>query len=165
MPLARRFGAAAALVLALLAAACSRSQLGLPRVALEVPSPDGRRVALVRNHPEFDPPNQSLWLRGADGRQVRLAKLSPDQDWCDQIVWSADGSRVAFLVQDARLVVADAAVGRVMFERWLVSDSGHYPPRERVSELRLAADGSQASFRACGRDSGVCRDPETVSIP
>lgn len=161
----RALRVASLLSLALLAVGCDRAQLGLPRVALEVPSPDGRRAALVRNHPESDPPNQSLWLRGPDGERVELARLSPDQDWCNQIVWSADGSRVAFLVQDARLVVADAAAGKVVFERWLVPDSGAYPPREKVTELRLSLDGSQATFRACGREFGICRELETVAIP
>ena len=61
-------------VLALLwvvCSACSAKQLGLPRVALAVEAPGGEVTALVRNHPEIDPPNQSLWLRRADGTEVR----------------------------------------------------------------------------------------------
>jgi len=163
------FGPGLALLLA--TSACSREQLGLPRVALEVASPDGRKVASVRNHPEIDPPNQSLWLKRADGERVEVAKLGADQDWCKTIVWSADSSRVGYLVQDARLVVADSASGEVVFDRWLVPEPRAYPTQEEATKLRLSADGSEATFRRCTRRSAShpdaprnCRDPETMPI-
>lgn len=149
--------------LLLVAAGCSPRQLGLPRVALAVASPDGGTTAWVRNHVELDPPSQSLWLRSADGDEIQLRRLAPDQDWCDTIVWSADGSRVAFLVQQGRLLVADVT-GRVVVERWLVPSPRGSPPRERVEELALSPDGSRASFRRCSRTGSGCSEPESLAL-
>jgi len=61
-----------------------------------VPSPDGRVVAFVRNHPNVDPPDQSLWLKDSNGRATELTRLAPDADWCNLIVWSSDSTRVTF---------------------------------------------------------------------
>jgi hypothetical protein len=53
------------LVFAVATFACDAAQLGWPPVPLRVPSADGRFVAFVRNHPDLDPPNQSLWLQAS----------------------------------------------------------------------------------------------------
>ena len=87
--------------LAAAAMACEAAQLGWPPVPLRLPSPDGRVVAFVKNHPDVDPPNQSLWLQASNRAATELARLAPDADWCNLIVWSADSRRVAFLVSDA----------------------------------------------------------------
>ena len=91
--------------LAAAAMACEAAQFGWPPVPLRVPSPDGRVVAFVKNHPDFDPPNQSLWLQTSNGAATQLTRLAPDADWCNLIVWSADSRRVAFLVSDAIVYV------------------------------------------------------------
>lgn len=147
---------------------CSPAQFGLPRVALQVASPDGTVMALVRNHMEIDPPSQSLWLQPEDGKKVMLRKLAADSDWCNLVVWSADGSTVVFLVQDARLIVADAASLEVSSERWLIDYKGAYPPREKVIELQLSSDGSEATYRRCLRRSlrrsGLCSEREGMGL-
>ena len=145
------------LVLMATVTACSRAQLGLPRVPVESPSPDGSRLAFVRNHPTIDPPAQSLWLRGADGNETKLRRLVDDLGWCHTIVWSGDGTRVAFLVEDAQLVLVDALTDRIALERWLVDPPGGYPPHQIVRELSLSGDGSEATYRLCPRrDPGPC---------
>jgi hypothetical protein len=139
------------------ATACSRAQLGLPRVPVEAASPDGSRLAFVRNHPTIDPPAQSLWLRGADGKETKLRRLADDLGWCHTIVWSGDGTRVAFLVEDAQLVLVDARTDRLVLERWLVHPPGGYPPHRIVRDLLLSQDGSEAAYRLCPRrDPGPC---------
>jgi len=137
--------------------ACDRAQLGLPRVPVESASPDGSRVAFVRNRPSIDPPAQSLWLRAADGTATELLRLGEDSEWCHIIVWSGDGTRVAFLVQDARLLVVDAQRARIVLEKWLVDPPGGYPPDRIVRDLALSEDGREATFRTCPRrDPGPC---------
>ncbi|MBM3888312.1 MAG: hypothetical protein FJ388_04205 [Verrucomicrobia bacterium] len=136
---------------------------GQPSIAVSSKSPDGRYIALVRNHPSFDPPNQSLWVGRADGDPQKVRHLDEDIDWCNQIVWSADSSAVAFLVQDARLMVVDAATGEIRFDRWLVKHAD-YPTRDMVKDLSLSADGSEARFRTCLRKGGTSSDWQTVKL-
>ena len=143
---------AAVLALLALACACSRPE------DLAVASPDGRHTASVRNHWSIDPPAQSLWID-----DERIARLSEDQDWCRTIVWSRDGSTVAFLVQDANLIAADAVTRRNFFRQWLVDRDG-YPTSQLASGLRLSDDGRTASFRVCPRRRGECSEPRTVAL-
>lgn len=141
----------------LLVGACSREQLGLPRVAVSSPSPDGRYRAFVQNRPSIDPPAQSLWLASETGAATLVRKLSDDQDWCHVIEWTGDSRSVAFLVQDARLIVVDAATRRPRVDRWLVEKDG-YPPTQLVTGLSLSQDGSSVRFKACRRATGACTD-------
>jgi|SRR5687768_10018616 len=143
----------AAIVLAgcsLVVAGCDKELFGLPRVPLSVVSPDGGAVAFVRNHPNIDPPAQSIWLEIGSDRKL-LRRLGPDSDWCNTIVWSSDGSTVAFLVQDARLLVADRHSRLIVSEKWLTEWNGDYPPHRMVKNLTLSADGREAVFRDCER--------------
>ena len=137
---------------------------GTPRIAAEAVSPDGERVAFVRNHFAIDPPSQSLWLRTDGGERVKVRRLVEDQDWCDTIVWSPDSAAVAFLVQDAYLVLVNAASGEIVFEEWLIDHRGAYPPAEIVAELELSDEGATATFRRCGSRGGSCSEPETLRL-
>lgn len=137
--------------------ACSRQQLGLPRVAVSAASPDGHYRAFVRDHPNIDPPAQSLWLVSGTNSAIQVRKLSEDQDWCQLIAWTGDSRSVAFLIQDARLIVVDAATRRTRVDRWLVDQDG-YPPTQVVTGLSLSQDGSSVRFKACRRATGACTD-------
>jgi hypothetical protein len=140
-----------AVAVLLLSAACSREQLGLPRIPVSATSPDGRFVAYVRNHPNLDPPSQTIWLKAVGRSAVKLRALGPDSDWCNTVVWSADSSTVSYLVQDARLITADARAERVVSEHWLTAWEGEYPPSRMARNLSLSADGQQARFLDCAR--------------
>ncbi len=140
-----------------LTAACSRAQVGLPRVAASAASPNGRYRAFVRNHPNIDPPAQSLWLSSDVDGGAQVRTLSEDQDWCHVIAWAGDSQSVAFLVQDARLIVVDAVTRRTRADRWLVAQDG-YPPSQMVTELALSHDGMSVRFKECGRATASCRD-------
>ena len=144
------------------ACSCSALQLGFPRVPVSASSPDGRYVAIVRNHPDIDPPSQTIWVGPGGGSLRQIQKLGPDSDWCDLITWSADSSTVAFLVQDARLITVDAASQRIVSERWLTPWKGEYPPYQMVVNLSLSAAGGRAQFRTCNRNMnqpGYVHDP------
>lgn len=157
MVLPRLPSLAAALSVLAVMAGCSAAECGLPRIQLSSRSPDGKFVALVRNHPNIDPPDQSLHLETAAGKNLWARKLSGDQDWCNVVAWSADSRTVAFLVQDARLLVVDAPTGGLRLDRWLADQDG-YPPSHAVTDLSLSADGASARFQVCRRASGECSD-------
>ena len=141
-------------ILLILAAtsACTRQELGLPRTPVSATSPDGRFVAFVRNHPDFDPPNQSIWFEAIGRSATKLKTLGPDSDWCNTIVWSSDSSTVSYLVQDARLITVEAHAARIVSEKWLTDWKGEYPPYRMVRDLSLSASGREARFRDCDRN-------------
>ena len=136
-------------VVAAAALACEAAQLGWPPVPLRVPSPDGRVVAFVRNHPDVDPPHQSLWLQPSNGAATELTRLAPDADWCNLIVWSADSRRVAFLVSDAILYVYDGQSHAKLFSGFVGRRSRDQPPRYTLRNLALSSDGTSVTFREC----------------
>jgi hypothetical protein len=136
-------------VLASAALACEAAQFGWPQVPLRAPSPDGRVVAFVRNHPDVDPPNQSLWLQASNGAAAQVARLAPDAEWCNLIVWSADSRRVAFLVSDAVLYVYDGQSRAKVFSGFVGRRSWDQPPRYTLQDLALSSDGASVTFREC----------------
>lgn len=155
---------ATALLLGVLAG-CTKIQWGLPRVAAAVVSPDGRLRAEVRNHPSIDPPRQSLWLVETEtGRRHRLARLGEDTHWCQSISWSGDGSKVAFVLQDAYVALYDAASHQKLSEVWLVENDA-YPTTREIVDLRLNSDGWQAEYRTClRRNRRLCSEPRTALL-
>jgi hypothetical protein len=132
-------------------AGCSAGQLGLPRVPVSATSPDSGHVAFVRNHPNIDPPSQSIWLSAREGTARQIQRLGPDSDWCNLVVWSPDSSTVAFLIQDARLITVDAASQQIVSDQWLTPWQGEYPPYQMAIDLSLDRRGTEARFRLCER--------------
>lgn len=137
--------------------ACSREQWGFPRTAVASTSPDGRYRAVVKNHAAIDPPAQSLWLTSTGGPAREIRRLSEDQDWCNVIAWSGDSRSVAFLVQDARLIVVDAATRQERLDHWLVDRDG-YPTAQMVTDLAWSGDGSSVRFAVCLRGTAKCTE-------
>ena len=127
-----------------------------PAVVLDLPSPDGKRIAEVHSHWSIDPPAQSLWLRlSREGESWKLANLEPDVDWCNEIVWSPDSSRVGFLIRGARLDVYDARKGDRLESITLVEPDG-YPGSREARAVRFLEDGSGVRFRECVRGGNRC---------
>jgi hypothetical protein len=138
-------------VFAAAALVCDAAQLGWPPVPLRVPSPDGRVSAFVRNHPNVDQPDQSLWLQASNGAAAEVTKLAPDEEWCSRIVWSSDSRRVAFLVSDAVVQVFDGQSHALVFSGFVGRRSWDTPPRYILQDLVLSADGASVTFRECER--------------
>jgi hypothetical protein len=135
----------------LLVGACSKAQLGFPRIPVSVESPDHRFVAFVRNHPSVDPPSQSLWIRDPLMGEKMLRTLFPDVEWCEQIVWSSDSQHVAFLIEEAEVEVYDTIAKRLQRPIWLVPRREEYPPAAVVRNVSLSAGGRELTFRTCPR--------------
>lgn len=140
----------------LLVGACSPDGMG-SRIAVSSRSPDGHHMAFVQNRPSLDPPAQSLWLASGSSAATQIRKLSEDQDWCSVIEWAGDSRTVAFLVQDARLIVVDVTSRQIRDDRWLVAQDG-YPPTHFVAGLSLSRDGSSVRIKACRRGTESCTD-------
>jgi hypothetical protein len=134
-----------------IATGCSSEQLGFPRTPAAAVSPDGRFMASVHNHPNPDPPSQSIWFGTVGRPQTRLQTLAPDADWCNQIVWSSDSSTVSYLIQDVRLVTVDARSAAIVSTTRLTDWKGEYPPYRIVRNLALSSDGREAIFQDCQR--------------
>ncbi len=164
----KRAGLPAAFIVCV--ASCSQAQLGLPRVAAQATSPDGQYLAFVRNHPNPDPPSQSLWLKPTYGAPKLLVELPPDQLWSDEVVWSADSQRVAFVIADAIVYVYEAGDAKRVFSGFVGRPSWDYPPRYILEQVRLSGDGRAIAFIECERvfrpvdaarqnDRGTRREP------
>jgi len=158
-----RLRSVALLALALAFVACTKQQIGLPRVALATPSPDGRAIAFVKNHLSLDPPSQSIWLTCEGHDSVRVERLAENSAWCSTICWSADSTRVGFLIAETRLKVVDIISGATVFNAWIVEDTGTFPSTFVARDLRMSEDGESATFRPCRRH-GECAATVTLGF-
>jgi hypothetical protein len=136
-------------LLGAVASGCSAEQWGFPRVPVSAVSPDGRFVAFVRNHPNLDPYDQSLWLQARGSGAVRVGRVPPDAWSCDRIVWSADSRRVAFVIAEAIVQVFDARTGARVFSGFVGRRSWDTPPRFVLRDVSLSHDGARVTFREC----------------
>lgn len=135
----------------IVATACTAEQWGFPRTPVFAASPDRRYAAFVRNHPNPDPWDQSLWIQPKGGRATRVMRVPPDAFWCDTILWSADSRRVAFIVANAIVHVFDPASRQSVFSGFVGRRSWDTPPRYVLSAAALTADGGGMVFRECER--------------
>lgn len=140
------------------ASGCSRELWGVPRVPLSAISPDGRWVALVRNHPTIDGPEQSIWLGPADGTARQLRRLAPDAEWTTAIVWSADSRRVGFVTMDAVIDVYDSSGPTRVASGYVRRPNTGYPPVLALRDPSFSADGRELTFVPCERNYGVTND-------
>lgn len=129
---------------------------GCGNVVLDAQSPDGTRRAEVYSRWSIDPPAQSLWLRlSREAEPVKLATLAQNLDWCNEIVWSADSSRVGFLIRGSRLDIYNARNGRLLEKITLVEPDG-YPGSREARSVRFLKDGTGVQFRECVRGGNRC---------
>jgi hypothetical protein len=148
---ARWIAFAGVVVVAVETISCHADQLGFPRTPVSVDSPDGRWTAFARNHPNIDPPSQTIWLQPAGGSPNTLRALAPDAEWISAIVWSSDSTRVGFLTMDAVLDVYDPTTRKRVFGGLVRWPNMNYPPRYMVQDLAFSADGRSVSFVPCER--------------
>ena len=152
------------LIFAAVVIASSCTALGLPRTPVSAESPDRRFVAFVRNHPNIDPPDQSVWLTDPAGATTMLRKLGGDTEWCNRIVWSGDSSVVGFVIMDAKLETYDVATRRLQTSTWLSGFAGEYPPAGVVTDVTLSADGRTASFKTCAGAAATKPCSQTLQV-
>jgi len=132
-------------------------------VVLRAASPVGNGEALVIERASIDPPTQILVLEPPDHRtRLILQHLGSDSEWCNEIAWAADGSRVAFLVKNRRLVVYDSG-GNPLADLPLLGAAGE--ERLQARNLTLSADGRRADYDVCtDRDREHCPERRSLSL-
>jgi hypothetical protein len=133
------------------------------RVVDRLASPDGRVVAFVREEASLDPPAQSLWIGPQRGKAVRVARLAQDQDWCDQIFWSADGTRVGFLIRGNFADVFDARQRTRIAKVTLLEPDG-YPGTRDARFAAFTPDNGGISFLECARGRALCFGSRTLKL-
>lgn len=151
-------GLAVGVVFGLVICACEKTQLGIPRVAMTVASPVSAYAAVVRNHPEFDPPNQSLHLV-VNGAPRLVARLAADNESCRAIAWARDGSAVAFVVegQARRIVLVDLESGQAGPVVSAHAVTAGELNAASFDTLRVDRRAGQTSFAICS-STGECGD-------
>ena len=138
----------------LFAAACAGDPA--PHVLVAEASPDRRLAAEVRITRCGDAWCHSLWTGPAGEPLALVATLPHGTERADEIAWTADGRRVAFLVNGHQLRIYDAATRAPAGLLDLVPADG--PPTSRVARGVTFSDNGQAiTFDDCPRNRSGCR--------
>jgi hypothetical protein len=104
---------------------------------------------------------EGLWVGPSNDRSVRVAQLSKGER-TDEIAWTADGNRVAFLVNGHQLWIFDAAKQASAGRLNLVDADG--PPTTRVARgVTFSANGAAITFDDCPRGRSGCK-PGMIAI-
>jgi hypothetical protein len=163
LPAARsrgRGGAAiAALIVVFVAATVAFAAgwfLGARRTVLGAVSPNRDAVAYVFEARCAAGLCQSLWV-GPDMKQAKMAEmLSGPAEQAGEVAWTADGSRVGFLVNGYQLRVFDGRSGANLGAMSLVVPDG--TPTTRIARgVTFSANGAAVTFDDCPRDHSGCR--------
>lgn len=137
---------------------CSR--LDAPDVADSWRSPDGRYVAEVRNHLSIDPPYQVLWIGRPGGPMRRVQTVAADTERSNgPVLWSSDSKRAVYVDAGVSIVVVDPESGGSRRRSILPRDGS-----QELRGLRLAEDGTQASFQVCRPRTVECTSARTIPL-
>jgi hypothetical protein len=133
----------------------------------------GRRLAFTRDSPTRDGVAfvmegrcsggrcETLWVGPTPARARRVESLTADEQ-ADEIAWTADGGRVAFLVNGYQLRLFDARTGRNLGAVTLVEPDA--TPSSRIARgVTFSSNGAAVTFDDCPRDHSGCR-PGLVAL-
>lgn len=105
---------------------------------------------------------QSLWI----GTSVKAAKavetLSGPSEQADEIAWTADGGRVAFIVNGYQLRLFDAHTGQNLGAMAIIDPDG-FPPSRIARGVTFSTNGASITFDDCPRERSGCK-PGFVAI-
>ncbi len=121
----------------------------------------GRGAAEVRLAPCGAEWCESLWVGPSDTEMSQIAML-PKRQHCDEISWTADGRRVAFLIDGYQLRIYEWEKRVPAGQLNLVEPDG--PPTTRVARgVTFSQTGAAITFDDCPRTRSGCR-PGLVAI-
>ena len=130
--------------------------LGSRRIVSAVRSPSGDAVAFVLEGRCAAGLCQTLRI-GATASSARVVEtLSGPDEEAGEIAWTADGGRVAFLVNGYQLRVFDAHTGSNLGATSLVQPDGT-PPSRVARGVTFSSNGAAVTFDDCPRDRSGCR--------
>ncbi len=130
--------------------------LGARRIVLFANAPARDGVAYVLEGRCAAGVCQSLWI----GSNVKASKvvetLSGPSETAGEIAWTADGGRVAFMVNGYQLRLFDAHSGANLGAVALIDPDGF--PSSRVARgVTFSNNGAAVTFDDCPRDHSGCR--------
>ena len=130
--------------------------LGSRRIVSAVRSPSGDAVAFVLEGRCAAGLCQTLRI-GPTASSARVVETltGPDEE-AGEIAWTADGGRVAFLVNGYQLRVFDAHTGGNLGATSLVQPDGT-PPSRVARGVTFSSNGAAVTFDDCPRDRSGCR--------
>jgi Tol biopolymer transport system component len=107
------------------------------------PSPDGRRIAYVRN----EAMRSMIWVMNADGSGQRRLTSGGDREVWPQ--WSPDGRRLAYMVWDDAACTPVSGSGCAVTDVWTVDadGSGQRKVLDSAFQPRWSPDGSKLLFQ------------------
>jgi hypothetical protein len=145
---------ALALTVALLiASACGAKIERYP--ALEW-SPDKTRIAFARDRLCETGPCETLYLGPRLDAATALEGLADGRETTDEIAWTADGRRVAFLINGRQLRLYDAETLKPAGKVNLFGDGD--PAGDRIARgITFSDNGAAVTFDDCPRDRAGCR--------
>ena len=130
--------------------------LGSRRIVTAARSPSGDAVAFVLEGRCAAGLCQTLRI-GPTASSARVVEtlVGPDEQ-AGEIAWTADGGRVAFLVNGYQLRVFDAHTGRNIGAMSILDPDG-FPPSRIARGVTFSTNGASVTFDACPRDHSGCK--------
>ena len=130
--------------------------LGARRAVSVVESPARDAVAYVLEGRCAAGRCQSLWVGPDTRRASRVQALSGPSEEAGEIAWSADGSRVGFLINGYQLRVFDARSGASLGAVAVIDPDG-FPSSRIARGVTFSANGNAITFDDCPRAHSGCR--------
>jgi hypothetical protein len=105
---------------------------------------------------------QSLWI-GTSVKTARVVEtLSGPSEQADEIAWTADGGRVAFIVNGYQLRLFDSHTGQNLGAIAIIDPDG-FPSSRIARGVTFSANGASITFDDCPRERSGCK-PAFVAI-
>ncbi|HSC26176.1 MAG TPA: hypothetical protein VLD67_02820 [Vicinamibacterales bacterium] len=150
--------ARAPLIPALVAAAVLIACAGASPVshrAVSRESPSGGAVAFAEQRVPCEGACWSLHIGAPAGAAERVLTLAAGET-CTEIAWTADGRRVAFLIDGYQLRIYDARTLSPAGQVNVIEPSGR-PPERIVRGVTFSENGRAVTFDDCPRERSGCR--------
>ena len=130
--------------------------LGARRIVRFVNAPGRDGVAYILEGRCAAGTCQSLWI-GSTVKTARVVEtLSGPSEQADEIAWTADGGRVAFIVNGYQLRLFDAHTGQNLGAMAIVDPDG-FPPSRIARGVTFSTNGAAITFDDCPRDHSGCK--------
>ena len=130
--------------------------LGARRAVTVVESPARDAVAFVLEGRCAAGRCQSLWVGPDTKRASRVQALSGPSEEAGEIAWTADGSRVGFLINGYQLRVFDGRTGASLGAVAIIDPDG-FPSSRIARGVTFSGNGHAITFDDCPRAHSGCK--------
>jgi len=130
--------------------------LGARRIVRFANAPAGNGVAYVLEGRCAAGLCQSLWLGSTVKTSRAVETLSGSAEQADEIAWTADGGRVAFIVNGYQLRLFDAHTGASLGAVSIIDPDG-FPSSRIARGVTFSTNGAAITFDDCPRDHSGCK--------